>query len=35
MIIHLLLLFDTLTLLLNMLNDMLDFAMWAKIEWTG
>jgi len=35
MIVHLLLLFHLLTLILNLLNGMLDLAMWAKIEWEG
>ena len=34
-VMHLLLLFHTLTLFLNMLNGMLALAMWAKIEWKG
>ena len=33
MIISLLLLFHTLTLILNMLNGMFDLAICAKIEW--
>jgi len=35
MIIHLLLMFHTLTLILNLLNGMLDLAMWVKIDWEG
>ena len=35
MIIHLLFLFYSLTLILNLLNSMLDLAMGAKTEWAG